>query len=207
MGNLRYDRDRHGHPRVALLNRVLGWYLTAMAAVSWPAFGWAAVTRDWTVMVVPPLVTACAVMHRIGMRQAYGRAAQAREAEPVPPEGEPRFTAAVVAGVIEGGRIGLGPGVRDAEIPVDDAADIADDLGGGPYVLVSPREFRLNRAGVPVMTWDVWVMAFIVEEAAGVLGELEQMIEDGRWEPGPVPALYRLRCGELVQAEGGSLPA
>jgi hypothetical protein len=207
VGNRRYDWNRYGRPRRALANRILSWYLTVAAIAFWPMFGWVALTRDWTVIVVPPLITAGAVVHRLGMRQAYGRAAEAPEAEPAPAEGEPRFTTVVVAGRLEHGRIGPGPGARDAEISVDEAADIADNLGGGPWVLVSPRELYLNRAGVPTMSWDVWVMAFIVQEVAGVFDELEGMIAGGRWEPGPLPALYRLRCGELVQVEGGSLPA
>jgi hypothetical protein len=82
----RYDWNKTGDPRVALATRIGGAFIAIAAALSWPLFLFLAVTRDWTVIFAPLLITAGAVVQRAGMRKVYGVPA---EPEPVP-EPEPR---------------------------------------------------------------------------------------------------------------------
>lgn len=72
MSELRYDWHRYGRPGLAWSTRIAAWFTTVMAVVFWPAFGWFAITRDWTVVFVPVLVTAGVVMQRLTMRKVYG---------------------------------------------------------------------------------------------------------------------------------------
>ena len=58
--------------RVPLYHRVLRWILTIEALLSWPAFLWMAIARDWTVFWLPLLFTAGAVVYRVGLRNTYG---------------------------------------------------------------------------------------------------------------------------------------
>ena len=69
---MEYDWNKYGRPGVARFNRVLGAVLLTEAAWSWIGFGWFAVTRDWTLIFVPVLITVTLVVYRLSMRKVYG---------------------------------------------------------------------------------------------------------------------------------------
>jgi hypothetical protein len=65
-----YDWNKFGRSRVALFNRIMAWFITCQAILSWPLFGRLAL-RDWTVIVAPLVITAGAVTLRVAMRKVY----------------------------------------------------------------------------------------------------------------------------------------
>jgi hypothetical protein len=105
--------------------------------------------------------------------------------------------AGCATGVIENGRI-TAVTYRSADVSLDEAADLADDLAGGPYIVVSPRSGHLDPGGLVTATWDLLVMTFIPEELPLVFGDLQERFRTNLLLRVTSPAMYRLRGGELV---------
>lgn len=92
---------------------------------------------------------------------------------------------------------------QPAEVSLDEAADLADNLAGGPYIVVSPRSGCLLPDGLVRAAYDILVMTFIPEELPLVFDDLQEALRTSLLWPGQVPAMYRLRDGELVK---GAVP-
>lgn len=68
---MRYDWDKYGRPRVALVNRSFRWVLAFLGVALWVTFG-PMIADDWT-LVIPPLgMTAGVVLQQIAVRKVYG---------------------------------------------------------------------------------------------------------------------------------------
>jgi hypothetical protein len=94
--------------------------------------------------------------------------------------------------------------VRTAEVSYDYAADISNNIWGGPTVFIHSSSKRWNRAGgLEHELWQVSVMGFIVEEALEVMLAIEEMLDN----EGPEKYAnyygqnWRFRDGELVPDE------
>jgi len=66
----RYDWNKFGRQRVALLNRIMRWVVPCIAAVLWVEFILLAM-QDWTVIFAPLLMTAFVVAQQVGLRKVY----------------------------------------------------------------------------------------------------------------------------------------
>ena len=70
MTSARYDWNKFGRPRVALVNRIMRWVLPCIGLAVWLACLPLAL-RDWTVIFAPLIFTAATVMHQVGVRTVY----------------------------------------------------------------------------------------------------------------------------------------
>lgn len=94
--------------------------------------------------------------------------------------------------------------IRSAEIPYDDAADLSNNIWGGPTVFIHSSSKRWNHDGQLYRhLWQVVVMGFIPEEALDVMHAVEQMLRDDG--PEKYANFYgqnwRFRDGKLVRDE------
>lgn len=94
-GRVRYDWNRYGKPRTALVNRIGMWWLTVVGLVACPLFLLEAVTKDWTLAFPGLLLGGCAAVQRIAVRKVYG----VREPMPTPAERQQTFAESVAEAV------------------------------------------------------------------------------------------------------------
>lgn len=104
------------------------------------------------------------------------------------------------------GRIDGPINVSSADVTLDEAADLGDDLAGGPVVSVHAWAFGTGvRLMVPEraqpLAWSLAVRAFILPEAIDAL-HLAVKLLAGRLPAGPAPETYRLNDGQLVPMPG-----
>lgn len=71
--------DKREPSPVPLFQRFMLRFNTCAAVLSWPAFGWLALTRDWTVIVVPLIMTTGVVMQSLLSRKIYGTSRPLRQ--------------------------------------------------------------------------------------------------------------------------------
>ena len=102
-------------------------------------------------------------------------------------------------------------GVTDFEavdVPLDEAADLADQLLGGPAVHITPRPWLVRDMtghGIMVCEWRLHVRAFILEEAWDAVDEVLLLLL-GRLDElqDRLPRTYRFQLGELVPQSSSS---
>jgi hypothetical protein len=83
-------------------------------------------------------------------------------------------------------------------VDVDEAADLADDLLGGPLVCIALQSQKQPLLGSAVIRWwALRVRAFIETDAYEALYEAERLLS-GTIQAVTSPLLFRLRDGELV---------
>lgn len=87
------------------------------------------------------------------------------------------------------------------EVTLDEAADLADTLLGGPRITLRPRpRHRGELSGVMWPDgWSLHIRAFINEEAMDALWTLEDAVRGGMRIPEDRTATYRLRDGEFIR--------
>ena len=91
-----------------------------------------------------------------------------------------------------------------ADVSVDEAADLADDLLGGPLISVTaewPNHPTLLLPPVTPGHWTLRVRAFIETEAYEALHAAAELLA-GRLPGLGAPMTYRLQDGELVPQRG-----
>lgn len=118
---------------------------------------------------------------------------------------ERMFRAPVLSSLYDSCQGQMGPiNVRSAEIPYDDAADLSNNIWGGPTVFIHSSSTQWHRTGELIShNWQVVVMGFIAEEAFEVMDAVEQLLR--REGPEKYANFYgqswRFRDGALVRDE------
>ena len=138
-------------------------------------------------------------------------AVKAPEPEPREPPGR-RFTVWGLTVTIEEGGWSRECTVYTVDVSLDEAADLADLLLGGPSVHVAPHmavaPYQIFREPVPRLWadgWTVWIRAFIDVETLITLHEIEDMMRAGGSLPLDGNFIGRWRGGELKDIRPWSL--
>jgi hypothetical protein len=103
----------------------------------------------------------------------------------------------------------LGPVTcREVRVPLDEVADLADDLIGGPVAVLDMAGARVGGFGERHYEWRLTARALIAQEAAEALEQARVLLLDGLDEQRAPRQMWRLRAGELCpQGQGrGEVP-